>query len=113
MKPIRLVRMAYNVALHEPEIPAGLVKPSISVPWRSTEIPEMRNNKKQDPKKKECCFWICQRLQTASQLPRACCRSSKQKEHTEQPSDRLPWVSPTRLTIMRDAAKNTNPKSDK
>ena len=108
MKPGRLIWMTNNIILQVPEIPAGLVEKCVPVPRRSAEIPEVRDYKKQDPKEKECCFWICQRLETASQFPRACRKSSKQKEHAEQPPDRLPWVSPTRFTIMRGAGKNTN-----
>src|SRR4029077_12778274 len=78
MKPGRLIRMTDNVTLQIPEVPARFVKKGISVPWRRAEIPEVRDYKKQDPKEKECCFWVCQRLETASQLPRACCKSSKQ-----------------------------------
>ena len=83
MKPRGLIWMTDNITLQIPEVPAGLVEKRVSVPWRSAEIPEVRNYKKQDPKEKECCFRIGQRLETASQLPRVCCKSSKQKEHAE------------------------------
>ena len=108
MEPGWLIRMTDNITFKIPEVPAGLIEKSVSVPRRGAEIPEVREYKKQDPKEKECCFWICQRLEAASQLPRACCKSSKQKEDAEQPPDRLPWVSPTRFTIMRDAADDTD-----
>src|SRR6476659_11495650 len=108
MKPRGLIWMANNISFQVPEVPARLVKKSVSVPRRNAEIPEMRNYKKQDPKEKERCFWVCQRLETASQLPRACCKSSKQKQHTEQPPDRLPWVSPTRFTIVRRSANDAD-----
>src|SRR5580765_4290997 len=108
MKPGGLIWMIDNISFQVPEVPAGLIEKSVPVPGRSAEIPEVREYKKQDPKEKECCFWLCQRRETAGQLPRACCKSSKQKEHAEQPPDRLPWVSPTRFTIMRRAAHDTD-----
>ena len=49
--------MTYNVALQEPEIPAGFIKKGVPVPWRSAEIPEMRDYKKQNPEEKEYRFW--------------------------------------------------------
>src|SRR6476469_2831468 len=113
MKPCRLIWMTDDVAFEVQEVTSGLVEKSVPVPWRRAEVPEMRDYKKQDPKEKERCFWVCQRLETASQLPRACCKSSKQKEHTEHPPDRLPWVSPSRFMIMRYAGKNTNQQADK
>ena len=108
VKPSRLKRMTDDVAFQKPQVPSGLVEKSVSVPWRCAEIPQVRYYKEQGPEEKERCFWICQSLEPASQFPPACCKSSKQKEHTEQPADRLPWVSPSRFTIMRDAARDTD-----
>ena len=56
MKPGGLVWMAYNISLEIPEIPAGLIKKSVSVPWGGAEIPEVRQYKEQDPKEKERCL---------------------------------------------------------
>ena len=69
MKPGRLIWMTDNITFQIPEIPAGLVEKSVSVPWRGAEIPEVRDYKKQDPEEKEGCFRPYQRLKTASQLP--------------------------------------------
>ena len=108
MKPRGLIWMTDNISFQVPEVPTGLVEKSVPVPWRSVEIPEMRDYKKQDPKEKERCFGVCQGSETASQLPRACCKSSKQKEHAKQPPNWLPRVSPTRLTIMRGSANDAD-----
>src|SRR4249919_3229123 len=112
MKPRGLIWMTDNITFQIPEIPAGLIEKGVSVPGRCPEIPEVRDYKKQDAKDKERCSWTCQRLITASQHPRACCKSSKQKEHAEQPPDRLPWVSPTPVTIMRGSANDANNQTD-
>ena len=56
MKPSRLVWVANNISLEVPEIPAGLVKKSVSVPWGRAKIPEVRQYKEQDPEEKERCL---------------------------------------------------------
>ena len=50
MEPGRLIWMTDNITLQIPEVPAGLVKKSVSVPWGRAEIPEVRDYKEQDPK---------------------------------------------------------------
>ena len=50
MKPGGLIWMIDNISFQVPEVPAGLVEKSVPVPWRSAEIPEVREYKKQDPK---------------------------------------------------------------
>lgn len=56
MKPGGLVWMANNISLEIPEIPAGLIEKSVSVPWGRAKIPEVRQYKEQDPKEKERCL---------------------------------------------------------
>src|SRR6266498_4046397 len=113
MKPGCLIWMTDNISFQVPEIPAGLIKKSVSVPRGRMEIPEVRNYKEQDPKKKECCFWFNYRPKTGCQATRVWQEGAKQKEHAEQPADRLPWVAPNSFTIMRHAGKHTNQQSDK
>jgi hypothetical protein len=56
MKPGWLIWMTDNITFKIPEVPAGLIEKSVSVPRRGAEIPEVRDYKEQDPEKKECCF---------------------------------------------------------
>ena len=112
MKPRGLVRMTDNISFQVPEIPAGLIEQGVAVPWRCPKIPEVRDYKEQDPKKKERCFGIHEDSGTPSQLPRAGCKSSKQKEHAEEPADRLPWVAPTGFMIMRGSADDAYQQAD-
>ena len=69
MKPRGLIWMTDNITFQIPEVPAGLVEKGVAVPRRCPEIPEVRDYKKQDPKEKECCFWICERLETCQPAP--------------------------------------------
>jgi hypothetical protein len=108
MKPRGLIWMTDNITFQIPEIPAGLIEKGVAVPRRCPEIPKVRDYKKQNPKEKERRFWVYQRLKTTRQFPGAWCESSKQKEHAEHPPDRLPWVAPTRFTIMRGSANDAD-----
>src|SRR5882724_4892438 len=71
MKPGGLVRMANNISFEIPQIPAGLIKKSVSVPWGRAKIPEVRQCKEQDPKEKERCLRFYQRREASRQSSRA------------------------------------------
>jgi hypothetical protein len=113
MEPGWLIWMTDNVTFKIPEVPAGLIEKSVPVPWRGAEIPEMRNYKEYDTEEKEGCLRPYQGLQTSRQAMPGRQESAQQKEHAEHPPDRLPRISPSRFTIMRDAAHDTDYQTNK
>lgn len=112
MEPSRLIWVTDDITFEVPEVPSGLIEECVPVPGRCAEIPEVRDDKKQNPKEEECCFWIGERLETDSQLPPVWREGAEQKEDAEQPPDRLPWVSPTRSAIMRGTANDADHQTD-
>src|ERR1044072_2879293 len=112
MKPGGLERLTGHSSFQIQKIHGGVIEKTVSVPRRCSEIPEVRDYKKQDPKHKERCFWLDYRFEIGPELtfPRQECE--EQKDHAEQPANKLPRISPSPFQIVSCCAQGAKQQTN-